>query len=196
MTQDKIAFTGRKGSGKDTCADMLPKSWQNIKFADPIKAMCRSFLRVQGLDEAMIERYTEGDLKETPSPYFNGKTARYFQQMSGTEFGRDLISESIWVDIAFRRAEQHKSVVITDARFENEEIALKERGYTLIRVVRPNLLDNEFSTHLSETYIDKMKVDHEIINDGTIEDLGIKFSKVLGRAHFMSASVSVFEAVA
>lgn len=185
MAQDLIAFTGRKGSGKDTVAGMLSHKWTNIKFADPIKAMCRQILRTQGLDEIMVEKYTEGELKETPSPYFNGKTARYVQQTIGTEWGRDLISQSIWVDIAHRRCDITKSVVITDARFPNEEIALKEWGATLIRIVRPSLVDNEFSDHPSEAYIDEMKVDHEIINDGTFEDLQGKFSKVLTRAGFV-----------
>jgi len=123
-----LGLVGRKGSGKDTAAEMLlSQGYQNVKFAGALKEMIRSLLAYQGLDSETIDRMIEGDLKEVPTDYLGGKTPRFAMQTLGTEWGRDLIGKNFWVGTAMKKA-AGKPTVITDVRFHNELEAVVEAG--------------------------------------------------------------------
>lgn len=158
-----IALAGRKGAGKDTAGAAYVRSgYVLLKFADPLKEMLRTLFRLQGADEALIERMIEGDLKEEPTIYLNGKTPRWAMQSIGTEWGRNCISETLWVDIFLRRAALHPNVVVTDCRFPNEVDAVQGAGGRVIRIERTGL--SKDNSHPSETLIDELVVDAEIVN--------------------------------
>lgn len=161
MTQ-LIAFTGHKGSGKDTAAAALD-GYENVKMAGGLKAMLAAFLAYQGVGAMSIDRILEGDLKETPCPYLGGRTPRHAMQTLGTEWGRDLISPGLWVEATERRVHLFDKVVISDVRFPNEAAMVKRLGGILYRIVRPN--GAGLDQHQSETEIDLLQVDAEIIND-------------------------------
>jgi hypothetical protein len=168
-----VAFTGLKGSGKDTAATILKAAgYQEIKFAGGLKAMMRAFLYYQNVDSVTVERMVEGDLKEVPSDYLSGVTPRYFMQMLGTDFGRKLIHEDIWVNALVNKVEQgdYEKVVVTDLRFPNESDAIANLGGTAYRLQR-DIEGNEFSTHESEKYVTSLPVKAIIDNNGTIDDL-------------------------
>jgi len=161
-----IALCGLKGSGKSTAAQTLAGSLPaaRIRFAGPLKDMLRTF----GLDDQEIE----GDLKEVPSPKLCGKTPRHAMVTLGTEWGRDLIGESIWVD-AWRRAVEPRlarniDILTEDLRFPNEYEAVRALGGIVVRVTRPGLVPGE---HESERHALKFAADVEIYNDGDLEDL-------------------------
>lgn len=166
-----VAFTGRKRSGKNTAAEGLDYDVQ-LAFAAPMKNMLHSLLRDQLVSPADIERMVEGDLKETPVPELNGRTPRYAMQTLGTEWGRGLIADSLWVDAVVRLAMQAGQVVITDVRFPNEVQAVKDVGGIVIRITRPGLSTED--AHPSEALIDELLVDYEIANDSTVEELHSK----------------------
>lgn len=167
-----IAFSGLKGSGKDTAAmPLLGLGYQNAKFADPIKAMARAYFRTLGAPEDEIDRLVDGDLKEVPTEYLFGKTSRLLQQVVGTEAGRDGVDPDIWVKALALRASKGAKIVCTDLRFPNEVDYIRQAGGVSIRIERPGLNQNEFSLHASEIHIPTLDVDRVIINDGTIEDL-------------------------
>ena len=127
----------------------------------------------------------EGD-KE--SKLFYGRTARHWWQWLGTEIGRRLVSETVWVDrtIGFVRKQPAGSVVIVDdGRFENERKipgpALEdgEDGATVMNLLiyRPGL--SEADNHPSEVEVCQMRKAHMsgssflfddvIVNNGTLE---------------------------
>lgn len=167
-----VAFTGEKGHGKDTAAQVLVNmGFQPVAFAGALKAMTRAYLEYRGASPEMIERLIYGDLKETPSPFFEGKTSREFQQLLGTEFGREMIGQNIWINSFDDHVAQFDKVVCTDLRFPNENEYLYRRGAVQIRVVRPDKERNEYSVHASEQHIANLHVDIEIVNDGTVVDL-------------------------
>lgn len=148
-----LGLVGRKGSGKDTAAEMLlSQGYQNVKFAGALKEMIRTLLAYQGLDAGTIERMIEGDLKEVPTDYLAGKTPRFAMQTLGTEWGRDLIGKNFWVGTAMRRAEGQPTV-ITDVRFHNELDAIAQAGGVNVGIeaewIKP--VDGE---HESEALID------------------------------------------
>lgn len=151
-----IGLIGRKGAGKDTAADMLMvRGYENIKFAGALKDMLRALLCYQGVDHNTIERMVEGDLKEEPSKYLSGQTPRWAMQTLGTEWGRNLIANDLWVDATIRRAVASDQVVITDCRFPNEKEAIEKVGGVVLGITADWITPME-GEHESEALIDEM----------------------------------------
>lgn len=176
-----IGFTGRKGSGKDTAANVLveEQGFANVKFAGALKGMLAFYLYYVGVDSLQAERMIDGDLKEVPFEVLGGKTPRHAMQTLGTEWGRDLIHPDIWVDSFFRRAAQFDNVVCSDVRFPNEIDAIHKAGGKVYRLERP-LAENSFSSHESEKLVDTLEVDGIIDNSGTQNDLYWAVLRTLG----------------
>lgn len=184
-----IGLVGRKGSGKDTAAELLiDQGYQNVKFAGALKEMIRTLLAYQGVDESTIERMIEGDLKEVPTDYLGGHTPRFAMQTLGTEWGRDLIGKNFWVGTAMRRADGKPSVV-TDVRFPNEVEAVETAGGTNIGVSAEWITATE-GEHESEALIDGivagLPADQKLVNRKVetaragIEDFQRRFLHLLG----------------
>jgi hypothetical protein len=169
------AFAGRKGSGKSTASQaLLDLGFNDLKFADPLKNMLRAFYQTCGLESAEIERRIEGDLKEEPCEWLQGKTPRYAMQTLGTEW-REMIATNLWSDIFVKRVRSGKfgdRIVCSDFRFPgHEEAALAELGAYTYRIERPGQEHSDGSDHPSETLIDKLQVRGTFLNSGTIESL-------------------------
>lgn len=177
-----IGITGRKRHGKDTVArELVLHGFSVVRFADPLKAMLRAFYQVHGLGAVEIERRIEGDLKEVPCIYLNGKTPRYAMQTLGTEWGRDLIDKNLWTDSLQRRAVVYDKVAVPDVRFDNECEAVRDIGGKVFRVeARQRVGVTEQSNHSSETSIDTLPVDLEISNNGTAFELSAAVRAALG----------------
>lgn len=134
-----IGLTGVAGSGKSTAADYLQRKhgFYRIRFAAPLKEAMRSILGAAGLDNHIIERMIEGDLKEQPHDALLGKTPRYAMQTLGTEWGRNLIDESFWVNLTclyLTSLSPDACAVIEDVRFENEAALIRKFGGKIIRM--------------------------------------------------------------
>ena len=129
-----IGLTGLAGSGKSTAARYLVEKhgFTLVKFAGPLKSMMRAL--------GLGDREIEGDLKEAPLAVLNYKTPRYAMQTIGTEWGRELIGENLWVNVAMAGAEivlrDGGRVVIDDCRFSNEADAVRHAGGSIVRLVR------------------------------------------------------------
>ena len=167
-----VALTGYKQSGKDEVGKcFLDNGFELVKFAEPMKEMVRVYLRLRGADEELIYRLVDGDLKETPHPLFEGKTSREAQQFLGTEWGRELLGDEIWVNAWTDRVITKDRVLCTDLRFPNELEAVRKFDGFAIRVNRPEVSLNKFSAHDSEKFIPTLEVYTEIMNDGTLDQL-------------------------
>lgn len=169
-----IGLVGKMHSGKDTVGKYLRSKYgyREAKFALPLKHMLRTYLSMCGVDPDTAERMIEGDLKEAPTHHFGGKSPREAMQTLGTDWGRNTIDKDLWVRPLVRQIEtMNHNAVVTDVRFQNELDALSEKGLT-IKIVRysarqtATVLDHE-----SERYIDELKTDRYVNNDGTIEYL-------------------------
>jgi len=105
-------------------------------------------------------------------------TPRLILQILGTECGRDLIHENIWVNATLGKINENNNIIITDCRFPNELFGIKKKNGIVIRVIRPEKVST--STHSSETSLnDYSDWDYIIQNNGTIEDLEIKVVEML-----------------
>lgn len=101
---------------------------------------------------------------------------RRLLQMLGTDVGRNMISETVWVDIMFHRIEQLRTrtpVVITAMRFRNELKALQEAGGLAAWVYRPGISapTGELGAHQSENDVSEDMFPHRVDNVGTLEYL-------------------------
>jgi hypothetical protein len=162
-----VGLSGYAGAGKSTAAtELVAMGYQRRKFAAPLKNMMRALLLAQGADAAERERMIEGDLKEVPTVYLNGQTPRYAMQTLGTDWGRALISESLWADAAVRDVTGH--AVFDDVRFDNEAEAIRSRGGVIIEIRRPGV--GPVNNHVSER---PPAPDHVVVNDGTAAELAL-----------------------
>lgn len=164
-----IGLTGKAGAGKDTTADIIEEQLGKenvfrISFAQPIRDMLKAAFPF------LTDEHFYGKLKEEVIPSL-GKSPRQLMQTLGTEWGRQCVKDSLWVDTALEKAKaaqaEGKHVVITDVRFENEAIALwGENGY-VVKIVRPShkATVGVTSTHPSEGGIDVIAIVVENIAD-------------------------------
>lgn len=162
-----IGISGRAGHGKDTCASFLPSTFVRLAFADPLKdgvAVMFGFTHEQ----------VRGSLKEQIDPRY-GVSPRQCMQWLGTEFGRKLIADNVWVRVMRSRLDDAKArgtpgAIITDVRFPNEADAIREWGGEVWRVVRTPA-PPAVNPHPSETALDGYAFDRVVENVGTLEDL-------------------------
>jgi hypothetical protein len=161
-----IGLTGLARSGKNEVSKVLHDKFKfdEFSFAEPIRNFVIDFLKLRGLDEL-------DEIKEIPNALFGGKTPRYVMQTLGTEWGRESIYDSIWVDRCIYLAEKSENAVIFDVRFENEARVIKERGGMIVNIIRPSIQKSEIYNHISESGIDREYIDYWILNDSSLENL-------------------------
>lgn len=181
-----LGLTGKKRSGKDSFARAIyPYNFVQVRFADTLKNMLRVLLSDAGFDSKLIESLIEGPDKEKPLEIFGGKSARHAMQTLGTEWG-DMVDKELWVRIADRRIRRYinsrTNVIVTDVRRPHEAELLRRRGGKIIKISRPGLESND--SHQSETELESIAADIEVINDSTLEALALKAPLVLATFGF------------
>lgn len=175
-----FGLCGYAGVGKDTAARVLVEEfgYKRVAFADPMrealealdplipcpKAPPRRLLRL--VDELGWE-VVKGDPE-----------VRRLMQQLGTEVGRNIIGQDIWVNLAAR--EMDDRTVVTDVRFPNEARLIRGRGGVLVRLDRPGF--GPVNEHISDRASANWTYEHHITNDG---DVGLLHHKMreLARAY-------------
>lgn len=162
-----IGLSGYARSGKDTVAELLVLNYQFKR---------RAF--AEGIREALFALnpiLNDGSrLNEIVDMYgweiAKAKTeVRRLMQVMGTEVGRKLIGEDVWVMRLFNQINTDERTVIPDVRFPNEANMIKKNGGEIWRINRHN--HSAVNDHISEHAMDNYMVDRVIYNDGTIDDL-------------------------
>lgn len=161
-------IAGEKFSGKDTIAEAIIARYaragmkaKKVPFAEPLKqAVCAMF----GWDRSRLEDHA---FKETPEP-ITGKTPRYIMQAMGTEFGREILHDQVWIRLA--GAEVQRCIdagivpILTDVRFVNESDYVRSVGGKIIHVINPETVTRT-DGHASENGVPKMVGDASFINE-------------------------------
>lgn len=140
-----IAFYGPQQAGKSEAAKAVASmpGWVKLSFADPLYEMLSALL---GVEARKLD-------KSQPAAGLCGQTVRRALQTLGTEWGREMIGQNIWLDAMHRRLGRHylfDGVVIDDLRFANEYRFLRERGATIVRVNRSGVCAKSLNSHGSE----------------------------------------------
>ena len=147
-----IALAGPKGVGKSLVAGQLAKELDAkiLSYADPIRAAL-SAIGVSFDDKDVIQQ-----------PF--GVSARKMAQTFGTEWGRDMVSDTIWLDLMEKRiGETSGVVIIDDARFDNEAKQVGRLGGIVVELHGDTRYEN-VDTHSSEMGIRPSLVDHYVYN--------------------------------
>ena len=151
-----IGLTGPKSSGKTSVAKVLEGvyGFSRRSFSSPIKGM----LETMGVP---IKYLYDPDYKETTVPGF-GKSAREMMQSLGSEWGRALVSRDVWCKALERRIEgAREDIVVDDLRFPNECAMIHALKGVVVKVHRPNLVQDD---HSSEMGVPPSDIDAEIRN--------------------------------
>lgn len=161
------AFTGAMGVGKSTAIEALTpftKGIINLKFADPLYSMQDA---IYGIISKVYKRPTDF-VKD-----------RKLLQWLGTEWGRDTISKTLWVDLWKSEldycSENYSWVTVTcdDVRFDNEAELVRANGGIIIKLVSNRNTNVSFggtATHSSEYGVNYKYVDYVVENNGTLEE--------------------------
>lgn len=168
-----IGVAGAAGSGKGTVAEFIQQRGALvISCADPIKD---SLTALFGFAEGAWE---DRNWKERMLPML-GQSPRQLAQTLGTEWGRNMVNEDLWIATVvgrWRRANCALTVV-PDIRFDNEAMAILRAGGVMIRVTRPDV--EPVAAHSSEHGLPDTMIHQTIENNGTLEDLAAKVDNTI-----------------
>jgi hypothetical protein len=197
-----IGLVGFIGSGKGTVGDILEvHGFTKDSFAKPLKDACSIMF---GWPREMLEGDTEVSRKwrEEPDSFWSEKfgysfTPRLALQLMGTEAGRNVFHQDVWVISLLNRA-KGKDVVVTDVRFKNEINYIQQNGGVIVRVRRGEEPDwyklaedaaagfssaimgmKDKGIHQSEWDWIGSEFNYTIDNDGTVNELGNKVKELL-----------------
>lgn len=160
----RIAFTGKREHGKTTCAEFT-----GIATCLHFTSAMRSAIYRGLCDTGLIAEHED----------FFGKRkhpiiARVYQLVGEYERSKDPdIFVKVLCNQIDRGFSENGSLTIDDVRFVNEEKALRERGFVIVRVVRPGYVsgDGRDPNHITETAMDAIEPDYTIVNDKDLDKL-------------------------
>ena len=160
-----IGIAGQARSGKDTAADIIIDAmphYNKISFADPLKKMLSVGLR-------LTESQLYGSKKEIIDVRY-GKTPRTLMQLLGTEFGRNMICQDIWVNAVKDHISCKDNIdncyIIPDLRYESEASMVRNMGGIVLHIKGNDTIKSDHSSE-SGIYVDSSDV--VIMNTGTLE---------------------------
>lgn len=175
-----IGLSGKKGSGKDTCALILQNltrsengnhQYQTIAFATPIKDICQQVFKLSA------EQVHDPILKEVRDPFWN-KTPRQIMQQIGTDLFRNHFDQDIWIKVMERKLQQEPEsrFIITDVRFPNESALIHRFGGKVLNITRDSekINYNTDDSHSSEIPLDESNFNAMIENNSSIDELTTK----------------------
>lgn len=190
-----VAFTGKKGAGKDTATRLLQElmifKWgerdvrkvvNHFAFADPLKEAAESIFMLSH------RQLHDPIQKEMPDPRWNNKTPRELMQLLGTEVVRNIDPDTFCKNMRYRVENMmpDQFIFISDCRFENEAKLIRELGGKIVLITRdvPQSKRVKFGDHASEMGIPPELVDFTIANDdentaGLRKELDNLFNKLL-----------------
>lgn len=204
-----IGICGFQSSGKDTIAKYFVEKhgFIRLSFASSLKDIISVIFgwprnKLEGLTKEDREWRNIVDPWWAKTLQMHQLTPRYVLQHFGTELFRNQFHPDIWVKIVENQINKiiqdniKSNIVISDCRFENEIMMISRLYGKIIHVFRnpPDWVykyrEGEEPTesihiHSSEKEWIRCHCDHEITNNGTIDELydNIKFL-VNGKIHF------------
>lgn len=173
-----IGISGNAGVGKD---------YLTKHILAPMISNGQPYIIASFADHFKIDSIVKDNLDRTKVYGKKDSITRSILQQKGTENGRDIYGNDVWVNILHERLLQYSSrgikyFFITDCRFENEIQYVKSKNGIVIRIEaedRHNELmsieGNENKNHSSETSLSKYTnwdyiIDNSKSNSNVFED--------------------------
>jgi len=162
-----VGLSGYAQSGKDATAELLCLNYEYTRraFADPMRhalKIINPYLDSVTRVADYVDDYGWDVAKHNPE-------VRRLLQVFGTDFGRKMMGDDVWIKMALRDLRPNDRIVISDVRFPNEAEAIKKLGGSVWRINRKN--HSAVNGHPSEHAMDNYMFNHVIYNDGTLDDL-------------------------
>jgi hypothetical protein len=121
------------------------------------------------VDTGKHERYSQVERRLGYEGVKQIGEVRQLLQRLGTEVGRNMLGEDIWVDAMFKNYKPGMKWAIVNVRFPNEYKAVKDRGGEVWHVSRPGY--EPAYDHISDRALEGYRFDLYLHNNGTIKDL-------------------------
>lgn len=163
-----IGFNGGMGAGKSTAIQLLKevsgREVFNVKFAQPI----------YDVQEYCYQRISS--VYQRPESFIKD---RKLLQWIGTEWGRDSISTSLWVDIwraevkRIREGNPDALIVCDDVRFDNEAVEVILLNGVIVKIAADRAQSRTVSgiaNHASEAGLSSEYITYIVENNGTIDE--------------------------
>ncbi len=157
-------------SGKSTVAKHLEfhYGYTRVPFASILKEMARPIFFSLGYSLEDICEF-ETTNKERMLPEI-GVTPRRIYQTLGTEWGRMMINNELWIKLWEAKVSRLDRVVVDDMRFPNEYDKVKALGGLTIKVQRDDV-EQVMYNHVSEGSLNSAAFDYTILNNRSLSEL-------------------------
>lgn len=180
LAQPLKAFAGQLGfhyahlygpsQRREEPLDTHARTMLSLRFAQRLPEFARKVARWSGVPEADVIRALRVWFEALPTRL----TARHFLKTLGTDCGRAL-HEDVWIRALRERiTTTSRTVVVSDARFDNEFIEARAQGWDLWHIERP-LAATARDKHASEQDVHGPRLvglrTAHYVNDGTLADL-------------------------
>ena len=182
-----LGLTGVASSGKDTVGKILTEEYGYIRasFADvlrealyrlnptipitPVLAQwppTRAYTQQYWSLQELVDEVGWDDAKT------NHLEVRRLLQVMGTEVGRQLLYEDVWVDAVLFKLDPLQKYVFTDVRFSNEAFGIRQfffnaGGAQIWRITRPGI--GPVNGHASEAGLLDEEIDWTFDNNSDLE---------------------------
>lgn len=169
--------------GKSTVAKALAVSMNGMIIVHPFAAVLKDM--AESLFSSLGYGYEElAWFRSDGKHYFLPElqcSVRHVYQTLGTEWGRQLICDNLWIKCWRARVQSSLdmgfSVIADDMRFPNEAETVRDLGGELWCVTRQCVGTRE--THVSEGALDGIVFDRVICNNSDLQDLQRQVEKAL-----------------
>lgn len=160
--------------------------WEVKKFAGKLKDIAS---HLTGID---IEDFEDQDFKKTNlgrewwttcDEGWQPMTVRDFLQKLGTDAMRNGLHDNVWVNALMADYYEDSNWVVTDTRFPNEAMAIKESGGIIIRIDRPGV--KPINDHPSEVALNGWNFDYKIANVSDLISLTFTVENILRHAKIL-----------
>ena len=165
-----IGLNGYAQSGKDTVAKILIENYgyERVAFADAIKDLLIKMNPILEDGYRLNEHVQEFGWELAKA---RPEVRRLLQDLGLG--ARVIIDDHIWVVAALQKMyDVDKNYVITDVRFENEAVMVKQIFGEVWRIEREGV--GPINSHVSESQLSNWDFDRIINNNGTLEDLAVE----------------------
>lgn len=162
-----IALTGKAGAGKDYAAAKLAMMLLHYGINCHTHSFAASIYRMLEALGVDINHYSQRENKEAVIPGL-GVSLRHLLQTLGTEWGRKLVKDSMWVDCMvehYSNIPKDDCLIITDCRFPDEAAWVQSMQGKIIRITAIDQRHSTTTKHESEKMF--FEADFTITNNYT-----------------------------